>query len=147
MIVVDLREKINKTNLIVLIVSLVIVGSSVLTLTKCDIVKDLDIKRDYWVTIEDKFIDSWDKYHEDRIFRAKRLDNGYTFDLSVNREDYNRYIPGDKVKYNIEVGKANSNWYWFIQVLSMVSIIVLGSVSVIYGIKVTYNLIDRHKRR
>lgn len=146
MIVVDLREKIDKTNFVVLILSLAVVTAAVTTLTKCEIIKDLDIKNDYWVIIEQKFTRSCID-HEEKKFRVKRIDNGYTFDLVVNSNDYNKYVPGNRVKYNLTVGTANSGWYRFIQVLCISLIFTLGEVSIIYSMRIIFNLTDRYKRR
>ena len=147
MIVVDLREKINKTNFVVLILSLAVVTAAFLTLTRCEIIKDLDIKKDYWVIIEQKFIRSSIDRGEERIFRVKRVDNGYTFDLVVDHNDYNKYVPGDRAKYNLKVSKANSGWYRFIEVLCVASIVILGGTSIIYSMRIIFNLTDRYKRR
>ena len=146
MIVVDLREKIDKTNFVVLILSLAVVTAAILTLTKCEIIKDLDIKKDYWVIIEQKFTRSYID-HEEKVFRVKRLDNGYTFGLVVNHNDYNKYVPGNRVKYNLTVSTANSGWYQFIHVLCIASISILGGTSIIYSMRIIYNLTDRYKRR
>jgi hypothetical protein len=147
MIVVDLREKIDKTNFVVLILSLAVVTAAFLTLTKCEIIKDLDIKKDYWVIIEQKFTRSSIDRGEERIFRVKRIDNGYTFDLVVDHNDYNKYVPGNRVKYNLTVSTANSGWYRFIHVLCVASIVILGGTSVIYSMRIIFNLTDRYKRR
>lgn len=146
MIVVDLREKIDKTNFVVLILSLAVVTAALLTLTKCEIIKDLDIKKDYLVIIEQKFTRSCID-HEEKVFRVKRLDNGYTFDLVVDHNDYNKYVPGNRVKYNLNVSKANSGWYRFIEVLCVASIVILGGTSVIYSMRIIFNLTDRYKRK
>lgn len=146
MIVVDLREKIDKTNFVVLILSLAVVTAALLILTKCEIIKDLDIKKDYLVIIEQKFTRSCID-HEEKVFRVKRLDNGYTFDLVVDHNDYNKYVPGNRVKYNLNVSKANSGWYRFIEVLCVASIVILGGTSVIYSMRIIFNLTDRYKRR
>ena len=146
MIVVDLREKIDKTNFVVLILSLAVITALFLTLTKCEIIKDLDIKKDYWVIIEQKFTRSCID-HGEKMFKVKRLDNGYTFDLVVDHNDYNKYVPGNRVKYNLTVSTANSGWYRFIHVLCIASILILGGISVIYSMRIIHNLTDRYKRR
>lgn len=146
MIVVDLREKINKTNFVVLILSLAVITAAVLTLTKCEIIKDLDIKKDYWVIIEQKFTRSCID-HEEKMFRVKRIDNGYTFDLVVDHNDYNKYVPGNRIKYNLTVSTANSGWYRFIYILCIALIFILGGTSLIYSMRIMDNLTDRYKRR